>query len=122
MMVTRRSSSSEVSSPARLFRSTSAFLHTRLAGEKRSAGFGLWEDEERTVAATDTLDLGQGVDDLLLAVNVGVEQTQDVVEVALEVRSADALLGVHVPVHVCESSSSLGKRRWSEMSRRLFAS
>ena len=31
MIVTRRSSSSEVSSPARLFRSTSAFLHTRLA-------------------------------------------------------------------------------------------
>jgi len=38
------------------------------------------------VAATDTLDLGQGVDDLLLAVNVGVEQTQDVVEVALLAR------------------------------------
>jgi hypothetical protein len=35
------------------------------------------------VAATDTLDLGKRVDNLLLAVNVGVEQTQDVVEVAL---------------------------------------
>jgi len=35
------------------------------------------------VATTDTLDLGQGVDDLLLAVDVCVEQTQDVVEVAL---------------------------------------
>ena len=29
------------------------------------------------VTTTDTLDLGQGVHDLLLAVNVGVEQTQD---------------------------------------------
>jgi hypothetical protein len=37
----------------------------------------------RTVATTDTLDLRQGVDDLLLAVNVGVEQTENVVEVAL---------------------------------------
>jgi hypothetical protein len=83
---------------------------------------GWWEDEGRTVAATDTLDLGQGVDDLLLAVNVGVEQTQNVVEVALEIQSADARRGVHVSVHVCESSSSLDKRRWSEISGRLFAS
>jgi hypothetical protein len=29
------------------------------------------------VAATDTLDLGQGVHDLLLSINVGVEKTQD---------------------------------------------
>lgn len=29
------------------------------------------------VTTADTLDLGQGVHDLLLAVNVGVEQTQD---------------------------------------------
>jgi len=36
-----------------------------------------------TIAATDTLDLGQGVNDLLLAVYVGVQQTQNVVEVAL---------------------------------------
>jgi hypothetical protein len=35
MMVTRRSSSSEVSSPARFFRSTSAFLQTRLAIQRR---------------------------------------------------------------------------------------
>lgn len=32
------------------------------------------------VAATDTLDLGQGVHDLLLAIDVGVEQTDDVLE------------------------------------------
>jgi hypothetical protein len=35
------------------------------------------------VTATDTLDLGQSVHDLLLAVNVGVEQTQNELEVRL---------------------------------------
>ena len=35
------------------------------------------------VTATDTLDLGQGDHDLLLAVNIGVEQTQDILEVGL---------------------------------------
>lgn len=29
------------------------------------------------VSATDTLDLGQGVHDLLLSVNIGVQKTQD---------------------------------------------
>lgn len=32
------------------------------------------------VATTDTLDLGQGVHDFALAVNIGVEQTQDVLD------------------------------------------
>lgn len=35
------------------------------------------------VAATNTLDLGQSVHDVLLAVNIGVEQTQNVLEVRL---------------------------------------
>ena len=35
------------------------------------------------IAAANTLDLGEGVHDLLLAVNVGVEQTQDELEVRL---------------------------------------
>ena len=35
------------------------------------------------VATTHTLDLSQGVLDLTLAVNVGVEQTQDILEVCL---------------------------------------
>lgn len=34
------------------------------------------------VAATDTLDLGQGVHDLLLAIDVCVQQTDDVLEAA----------------------------------------
>lgn len=43
---------------------------------------GLLADEVG-VAATDTLDLGQSVHDLLLSINVGVEETQDVLEVRL---------------------------------------
>lgn len=39
--------------------------------------------DEVGVTATDTLDLGEGVNDLLLAVDVGVEQTQDELEVRL---------------------------------------
>lgn len=35
------------------------------------------------VPATDTLDLGQGVHDLLLAVDIGVEKTEDELEVRL---------------------------------------
>jgi len=41
---------------------------------------GLLADEVG-VAAADTLDLGQGVHDLLLSINVGVEKTQDELEV-----------------------------------------
>ena len=35
------------------------------------------------VAASDTLDLGQGVHDLLFAIDVGVEETKDELEVRL---------------------------------------
>lgn len=35
------------------------------------------------VAAPNTLDLGQGVHDLLLSINVGIEETQDELEVRL---------------------------------------
>jgi len=43
---------------------------------------GLLADQVR-VAATDTLDLGQGVHNLLLSIDVGVEETQDELEVRL---------------------------------------
>ena len=35
------------------------------------------------VAAPNTLDLGQGVHDFLLAIDVGVEETEDELEIAL---------------------------------------
>lgn len=54
-----------------------------LSGALVQVDIGLLADEVG-VTATDTLDLGKGVDNLLLAVNVGVEQTQDELEVRLE--------------------------------------
>lgn len=54
----------------------------KFSGTFVQVDIGLLADEVG-VSATDTLDLGQGVDDLLLAVNVGVEQTQDELEVRL---------------------------------------
>lgn len=54
-----------------------------LSGALVQIDIGLLADEVG-VAATDTLDLGEGVDNLLLAVDVGVEQTQDELEVRLE--------------------------------------
>lgn len=52
-----------------------------ISGQSRAAGEAA--KCEHTVTATDALDLGKGVDNLLLSVNVRVEQTQNVVEVAL---------------------------------------
>ena len=43
---------------------------------------GLLADQIR-VATTDSLDFGQGVHDLLLAIDVGVEETEDELEVRL---------------------------------------
>jgi hypothetical protein len=42
---------------------------------------GLLADQVR-VSATDTLDLGQGVHNLLLSVNIGVEKTENLVVVS----------------------------------------
>ena len=39
--------------------------------------------------ATNTLDGGQGVDDLLLAINVGVEDTKNVLELSLVHKTLD---------------------------------
>jgi len=50
-----------------------------LSGALVEVDVGLLADHVR-VPAPDSLDLGQGVHDLVLAVNVGVEQTQDVLE------------------------------------------
>lgn len=58
------------------------FRTSQLSGTLVQVDIGLLADEVG-VSATDTLDLGQGVDNLLLAVNVGVEQTQDELEVRL---------------------------------------
>jgi len=78
MMVTMRSSSSDVSSPA---------LETEVSGRVRRCGIGggnvpLVEIDvgflahEVGVAAADTLDFGHGVHDLLFSIDVGVEKTE----------------------------------------------
>lgn len=46
---------------------------------------GLFADQVGVTAA-DTLDVSQGIDNLLFTVNVGVEQTDDVLEVGLFAR------------------------------------
>lgn len=77
MIVTIRSSSSDVISPAL---SHVNFCHCAL---NFSVGLplgqiniGLFADQVR-VSSTDTLDSGEGVHNFLLAIDVGVEETQD---------------------------------------------
>lgn len=61
-------------------------IHTgELSGALVQVDIGLLADEVG-VTATDTLNLGKGVNDLLLAVNVGVEETEDELEVRLFAR------------------------------------
>ena len=93
--MTMRSSSSEVSSPAlqekRISMQRSMFLlsaFTSAFATKFWIGgplplveinISLLADQVG-VATADTLDLGQGVHDLLLSLNIGVEQTQNELE------------------------------------------
>lgn len=51
----------------------------QVSGALGKVDIGLLADQVR-VSATDTLDLGQGVHDLLLAIDVRVQQTDDVLE------------------------------------------
>lgn len=53
-----------------------------LTGTLGKVDIGLLEDKVG-VATTDTLDLGQGKHGLLLSVDIGVEETQDELEVRL---------------------------------------
>ncbi len=94
MIVTIRSSSSEVMSPA-LRISFSLDDCSNKAGLKTSflcqgdKGIPLVEiyvglfAHQIGVAAPNTLDFGQGVHDLLLAIHVGVEEAEDELEVRL---------------------------------------
>ena len=92
MMVTMRSSSSEVISPA-LRRKDQYDKTFQLAGILRVAGglrnlplvqvdIGFLADQVG-VSATDALDFSQGVHDLLLSIDVRVEETEDELEVGL---------------------------------------
>lgn len=79
-MVTIRSSSSEVSSPALLNHvSLRGLIMLLLMVEiipLVQVDIGLLANQVG-ITATDTLDLGQGVHNLLLSIDVGVQKTQD---------------------------------------------
>jgi hypothetical protein len=86
MMVTMRSSSSELRSPA--LKSVQNYLSftSKETPEKHTQNAPLVQvdicllADQVGVAATDTLDLCQGVHDLALSVNICVEETEDVLE------------------------------------------
>lgn len=91
-MVTMRSSSSEVISPA-LTRNDQYNETSQLAGILRVADglknlplvqvdIGFLADQVG-VSTTDALDFSQGVHDLLLSIDVRVEETEDELEVGL---------------------------------------
>jgi len=84
MIVTIRSSSSVVSSPA--LETVVRELSEEVVGPSCvplvQVHIGFLADQVG-VTATDTLDLGQGVHDLLLSVDIGVEKTKDELEVRL---------------------------------------
>ena len=78
-MVTMRSSSSEFSSPALRARCEDTGSRGRAENDVPlvEVDIGLLADQVG-VATTNTLDLGQGVHDLTLAIDVGVQQKKDV--------------------------------------------
>lgn len=99
MMVTMRSSSSVVSSPAlqgvrrRPFDAACVYIplvqvHIGLLANKVG------------VAASNTFDLRQGVHDLLLSINVGIEETQDKLEVRLFAADKRPVLDGKQPVSI----------------------
>ncbi len=86
MMVTMRSSSSDVMSPA-LFNVSILHADPRLRYGDSYAPLvevhvGLFANQVG-ISTTDTLYLGQSVHDLLLAIDVGIEKAKDELEVRL---------------------------------------
>lgn len=61
--------------------------------------FGLFTDQVR-VSSADTFDGGQGEHDLVLSVNIGVKETQNVLEASLIFGNDDGLLGLRL-VSLC---------------------
>lgn len=77
MIVTIRSSSSEVISPALIASQFLLLLPSRTQNiPLGQVDIGLLANQVG-ISPTDTLDSGQGVHNLLLAIDVGIEETQD---------------------------------------------
>ena len=81
-MVTIRSSSSDVISPALVLVKRDLPFVCLLFIPLVQVDIGFLADQVG-VAASDTLDLGQGVHDLLFSIDVGVEETKNKLEVRL---------------------------------------
>lgn len=79
MMVTIRSSSSELRSPALQKKGLAAGISRSDTGDAPlvEINIGLLADNVG-IPPSNTLDLGQGVHDFSFTINVGVEETQDV--------------------------------------------
>lgn len=69
-------------------------LRGEVTGALAQINIGLLADQVG-VAATDTLDLGQGVHDLLLAIDVCVQQTDDVLEAVTTSQHGSMEFGIH---------------------------
>ena len=82
MMVTRRSSSSELSSPALVIENCELQIPSyelRNDAPLIQIDIGFLADDVG-VSSTNTLDLSQGVHDLALSIDVGVQQTENVLD------------------------------------------
>lgn len=86
MMVTMRSSSSDVMSPALLHVSILQAVHETRDGDRYAplveVHIGFFANQVG-VSTSDAFYLGQSVHDLLLAIDVGVEKAKDELEVRL---------------------------------------
>lgn len=82
MIVTIRSSSSDVISPALQLVRICFSINLTASVPFVQVDISLLADQIG-VATSDTLDLGQRIHDLLFAIDVGVEKTEDELEVRL---------------------------------------
>jgi hypothetical protein len=86
MMVTNRSSSSELSSPALWIQAKGTVsLEYHMYVPLIEIDIGLFAHQVR-VPAANTLDLSQGIHDLPLSIYVGIKETQDVLELLMGFR------------------------------------
>lgn len=111
MIVTIRSSSSELRSPA--LETGQGPSENGWKDDKRrkhsplvEVNIGLLADDVR-VAATNTFDLGQGVHDLALAIDVGIEQTKDVLELLVLLREYERHLETKSAIHPLNHSPTV---------------
>lgn len=111
MIVTIRSSSSEVISPALVASQFLLLLPSLIQNiPLGQVNIGLLANQVG-ISSTDTLNSGQGVHNLLLAIDVGVEETQDELNCILLVS-----IGTHVVTVLTVRLLSTDKRHGGRLS------